>query len=109
MIRSFDHRSLVAIRNLEPGLQTAVLIAHTAAVRPGDLLEATGALMYCPDYQFVDAEVVRQVHEVDKLIVPWTVNELPEWQRLVQWGVDGITTDFPDQLLAWLTARGSQR
>lgn len=105
-IRSFDHRSVRAIRELEPRLQTAVLIANTAPIRPGDLLEAAGVEMYCPDFHFVDAEVVRQVHDVDKLIVPWTVNEPSAWKRLVDWGVDGITTDFPDQLLKWLRKRG---
>jgi len=102
-IRSFDHRSLRAIRELQPRLPTALLIHHTAPVRPGDLLEAAGAAMYCPDYQFVDAEVVRQVHEADRAIVPWTVNEPAAWMQLVEWGVDGITTDFPDRLLDWLT------
>ena len=29
-----------------------------------------------------------------------------EWARLIGWGVDGITTDFPDRLMAWVTARG---
>jgi glycerophosphoryl diester phosphodiesterase len=104
-IRSFDHRTLRAIRALEPGLPTAALMAQTAPVRPGDLLEAAGATMYCPHYHFVDAEVVRQVHEANKRIVPWTVNGSPEWQWLVDWGVDGITTDFPDQLLKWLRKR----
>jgi glycerophosphoryl diester phosphodiesterase len=104
-IRSFDHRCLWAIRELESRLQTAVLIANTAPVRPGDLVDAAGAELYCPDYNFVDAEVVRQVHAANKRIVPWTVNYPPEWNRLVKWGVDGITTDFPDQLIKWLRKR----
>jgi glycerophosphoryl diester phosphodiesterase len=30
----------------------------------------------------------------------WTVNELQDMQRLIDWGVDGIITDYPDQLMA---------
>jgi glycerophosphoryl diester phosphodiesterase len=104
-IRSFDHRSLRAVRELEPRLQTALLIVHTAPARPHDLLEAAGAAVYAPDYQFVDAAIVQDVHAAGKRIVPWTVNEPPEWHRLVQWGVDGITTDYPDRLLKWLRQR----
>ena len=29
-----------------------------------------------------------------------------DWARLLSWGVDGITTDFPDRLIEWLTRRG---
>src|SRR5262249_36853327 len=36
-IRSFDHRAVRAIRQLEPGLLAAVLIAETAPVDPGAL------------------------------------------------------------------------
>ena len=50
----------------------------------------------------VDAEIVRQVHAVGKSIIPYTVNEPVDWESLIAWGVDGITTDFPDRLLAWL-------
>ena len=39
-------------------------------------------------------------------MVPWTVNEPAAWLRLLDWGVDGITTDYPDQLAAFLTERG---
>jgi glycerophosphoryl diester phosphodiesterase len=39
-------------------------------------------------------------------VVPWTVNEPDDWDRLLEWGVDGIGTDFPDALARHLRARG---
>jgi glycerophosphoryl diester phosphodiesterase len=104
--RSFDHRIVRLMGELRPGLPTAVLIANTAPVRPAELVQAAGAAMYCPDYLFVDAEVVRQVHDAGQTIVPWTVNQPDEWERLLSWDVDGMTTDFPDRLLGWLRQRG---
>jgi glycerophosphoryl diester phosphodiesterase len=35
-------------------------------------------------------------------IIPWTVNDEASMQALLQLGVDGITTDYPDQLLRLL-------
>jgi glycerophosphoryl diester phosphodiesterase len=32
-------------------------------------------------------------------IIPWTVNERDEMERLIGLGVDGIITDYPDRLL----------
>jgi glycerophosphoryl diester phosphodiesterase len=30
-------------------------------------------------------------------VIPWTVNERSAMERLVEMGVDGIITDFPDR------------
>jgi len=65
-----------------------------------------GARVYCPDVDFLDELQVRQVHELGVRVVPWTVNDPEDWRRLLDWGVDGITTDFPDRLAALLRARG---
>jgi glycerophosphoryl diester phosphodiesterase len=32
----------------------------------------------------------------------WTVNERADMLRLIEWGVDGIITDYPDILAALL-------
>jgi glycerophosphoryl diester phosphodiesterase len=105
-IRSFDHRAVRAIRLLEPGLQTAVLIAETAPVDPGALTRAAGADVYCPDYRFLDAAQVRCCHSTGVRVIPWTVNDDAGWLRLLDLGVDGITTDYPNRLAALLDERG---
>ena len=105
-VRSFDHRCVWAIKQLEPTLQTGLLIHETVPRDIAKLLETAQAELYCPNYRFVDAEVVRQVHTAKKRIIPYTVNEPSAWDRLIGWGVDGITTDYPDRLLGWLGERG---
>ena len=40
-------------------------------------------------------------------VIPWTVNEREDWLRLLDWGVDGITTDFPDRLAALFVQKGT--
>ena len=57
-VRSFDHRSAAAMRQLEPTLRIGLLIHHTAPSNVGVLLDTLQADLYCPDYQFVDAEIV---------------------------------------------------
>ena len=95
-VRSFDHRSLRAVKALQPTLAVAVLVAETLPVSPGGLARQVGAEFFCPDFPFVDELLVRQAHDEGVRIIPWTVNDRDVWSRLRDWGVDGITTDFPD-------------
>jgi glycerophosphoryl diester phosphodiesterase len=104
IVRSFDHRCVRAIRRLEPRLTTAVLVERMAPVSPVSLVREAEAQIYCPDYHFLDEAQVRQAHAAGIRVVPWTINQPAQWRRLLEWGVDGMTTDFPDQLAAWLTA-----
>jgi glycerophosphoryl diester phosphodiesterase len=105
-VRSFDHRSVRAVRQLEPRLTTAVLIAETAPAAPGQIVRQAGAQIYCPDFRFLDLAQVRQLQAEGIRVLPWTVNEPGDWQRLLDWGVDGITTDYPDRLAVYLAERG---
>jgi glycerophosphoryl diester phosphodiesterase len=105
LVRSFDHRCVRILRQLEPGLTASVLIAETAPVSPGQLAQQADAQIYCPDYRFLDQHQVQRAHAEGIRVVPWTVNEPEDWQRLINWGVDGITTDYPDQLATLLRER----
>jgi glycerophosphoryl diester phosphodiesterase len=106
LVRSFDHRSVRAVRQLEPRLTASVLVAETAPVAPAQLARQADAQVYCPAFEFLDLVQVRQLHAEGVRVVPWTVNDPADWQRLLEWGVDGLTTDYPDQLATFLQARG---
>ncbi|TMQ34258.1 MAG: hypothetical protein E6K70_08595 [Planctomycetota bacterium] len=105
-VRSFDHRSVRALRQLEPRLTAGVLIAETAPVSPAALVQQADAQDYCPDFRFLDQRIVEQCHAHGVRVLPWTVNEPGDWQRLLDLSVDGITTDYPDRLAAFLRGEG---
>jgi glycerophosphoryl diester phosphodiesterase len=105
-VRSFDHRCIRLLRRMEPGLTGAVLIAESVPIAPAELVERADAQVYCPAYLFLDESIVRQVQAAGARVLPWTVNQPEHWQRLIDWGVDGITTDMPDRLACFLVERG---
>jgi glycerophosphoryl diester phosphodiesterase len=39
-------------------------------------------------------------------VVVWTVNEEPDMVRMIELGVDGIISDYPDRLRRIAAARG---
>ncbi len=97
-VRCFDHRCVRRLRALEPRLRGAVLVANMAPVALAELVLRADVRVYCPSYDFLDEEQVRQAHAVGIRVLPWTVNEPDHWKRLIDWGVDGLTTDYPDRL-----------
>jgi glycerophosphoryl diester phosphodiesterase len=105
-VRSFDHRCIRLLRRMEPDLTGAILMAETAPLSPAELVERADAQLYCPAYLFLDETIVRQVQAAGARVLPWTVNQPEHWQRLLEWGVDGITTDFPNHLARYLTECG---
>jgi glycerophosphoryl diester phosphodiesterase len=105
-VRSFDHRSVLAFRLVAPAVATAVLLQEAVPVAPEELLRAARADLYCPDFRFLDERVVRRVQAAGFRVAPYTVNDPADWRRLLHWGVDGITTDYPDRLAAFLSSSG---
>ncbi len=101
-VRSFDHRAVRAIKKLEPALQAAILIAGTAPISPPALARLARAEIYAPDFHFLDPELIRLAHLRHIRVIAWTVNEPRDWEKLLAWNVDGITTDYPDHLVDWL-------
>jgi len=104
--RSFDHRSVRAIVKLEPELMTGILVGDTAPVDPAALVRQAAAQTYCAAFHFVDRQLIDQLHAEGIRVLPFTVNNPDNWVRLLDWGIDGITTDYPERLARWLRARG---
>jgi glycerophosphoryl diester phosphodiesterase len=60
------------------------------------------AEIWSPRDDFVSAELIAAVHELDMEVIPWTINDEARMQELIDMGVDGIITDYPDRLLGLL-------
>ena len=100
IIQSFDIRTLKLMHEKYPGVRTSLLIEDydkRPAATQLQLLGFTPAV-YSPAYQLVDAALVGYCHAQKMKLIPWTVNDQAEYNRLRQLGVDGIITDFPDRI-----------
>lgn len=51
-----------------------------------------------PYFLYVTDEFVSKAHSLGIKVIPWTVNDTVEMERLIKAGVDGIITDYPDRL-----------
>ena len=57
---------------------------------------------YVGGLQVISKEFVEAAHKRNLEIHAWTINETADMQRLLEIGVDGIITDYPDRLLELL-------
>jgi glycerophosphoryl diester phosphodiesterase len=59
------------------------------------------------DYQpYVTRSLVNRAHRAGIKVVPWTVDDPATMDKLINDGVDGLITDYPDRLRDLLAARG---
>ncbi|MFJ6196952.1 glycerophosphodiester phosphodiesterase family protein [Micromonospora sp. NPDC092111] len=60
-----------------------------------------------PGYRpYVTRDLVAHAHRNGLKVIPWTVDDLPTMAKLIDDGVDGLITDYPDRLRGLLAARG---
>lgn len=99
-IQSFDVRTLQHIKANYPKVSLALLIESEGL--PEIHIEKLGFYpdIYSPYYLLVDQELVDFCQRHQMKLIPWTVNEDWEMEKLISLGVDGIITDYPDRLTA---------
>lgn len=98
LVSSFNHDYILRAKRAEPSLRTGALVEEAVA-DPVALLERTGAFSFNPGLETLTKETVAAVRDFGREVYVWTVNEIPDMERLLDWGVGGMFTDFPDRLL----------
>ncbi|MCY8278703.1 glycerophosphodiester phosphodiesterase family protein, partial [Bacillus inaquosorum] len=99
IIQSFSKESLVKIHQLQPNLPTVQLLEakQMASMTDADLEEIkTYAVGAGPDYKALNAENVSMIRSHGLLLHPYTVNTEADMRRLLDWGVTGVFTNYPD-------------
>ena len=87
-----------------PWLGGLDLAAHGGSVPR--LVKAAGCATWSPFWRNVTAENVKEAQVLGLKVVPWTVNVPAEMGRLIDLGVDGLITDYPDRGLQVLASKG---
>jgi glycerophosphoryl diester phosphodiesterase len=54
----------------------------------------------------VSAEVMAEANAAGLRVIPWTVNERADMERLIDLKVDGLISDYPDRLRTVLSDNG---
>ena len=129
-IQSFDWRGLIEARRLAPEIATGCLSIESnnmdtvgrASGQPSPwlagldlapqggsvprLAKQAGCAVWSPFWRNVTAENVKEAQALGLKVLPWTVNNPSEMTRLIDMGIDGLITDYPDRAQSVLAAKG---
>ena len=97
IVQSFDLEPLRAVRAAAPELPLGVIVRSPD--RYAAMLEQSGATTLVPRHDRLGESDLRRFQEQGIRVVPWTVNKPEAMRRLIEWGVDGLITDYPDRAL----------
>lgn len=110
-VQSFVLEALPMVKELNPELKTSALfrpsyfqgflMAIGLDGNRAEIIQKTekaGADYISPHYRYVNPSFVQICHQNNIRVIPWTVNEKEHMLTLLNYGVDGIISDYPNRL-----------
>jgi glycerophosphoryl diester phosphodiesterase len=128
-IQSFDWRTLQTVQQEAPQIGTVYLSVQQPwqdNIRAGassspwtagkhisqfggslpKLVSSAGGAVWSPYFGDLTEAMLREAQQLGVKVVVWTVNEERDMARMIELGVDGIISDYPDLLRRVAAARG---
>ena len=118
-VQSFDWRLIKIINELNSTILTGLLTdqqtdAHPRFPLPGEssqwvdnmdvadfdgsvpaMVAAAGSRVWSSHYKDLSPGLISAAHDLGLEVYGWTVNDTEDIQKMIDWGVDVITTDYP--------------
>lgn len=117
IIQSFFWKALKIVDEIDGNVLTAALVSSTNLDKTawtdglklwqfgfdiGKMLASIGVDIVAPSYTIMADGWIQSAHDAGLDIIPWTVNDTSEMERLIELGIDGMITDYPDRLIKLL-------
>ncbi|WP_425509537.1 glycerophosphodiester phosphodiesterase [Virgibacillus ihumii] len=100
LIQSFSEESLSIVHSINPDIPLIQLISYSepATITDEELDEiASYAVGIGASHTKIDQEYVQKVREHELLMHPYTVNTKEDMKKVLDWGVTGMFTNYPDR------------
>ncbi|SRR5260221_3434445 len=94
LVASFDHTQLYDIKAANRFISIAALL-YGIPVNFGACAVAFNAEVVCLSVEFINQQLVDNIHAHGMLVYVYTVNSSEDLMRVISYDVDGIITDYP--------------
>ena len=113
VIQSFDINIIDQVRKLDSKIKTSFLIEQDfksvlKALKVSSLGELAKKYKFnilSPNHKLLSKAIVKELQAQGLQVIPWTANNVKEWQALLDMEVDGIITDDPVALREFLNKK----
>ena len=95
-LQSFDFRVVREIKKQDASVVIALLIGDEKPVAQNINTLGFTPDIYSPYFKLLNKEVVEDLHQRGMKVIPWTVNTIEDMKAMIEIGVDGIITDYPN-------------
>ena len=111
IIQAFETGVLNNIQKLDPSIEIHKLVVGDIpglplhidnCLRTGNIYKYNNTASINPNFKFVNKKTIQKIHGQGQKINTWTVNEQGDMEKMIKMGVDGIITNYPDQLIKML-------
>ncbi len=108
MVSSFDPTSLVRVKRADSRIPVALIYTanHPAPLGQGWFIPVIKPEALHPNYKMINDEYMEWAKTKGFRVNVWTVNDPVIMEEMLDMGVDGIITDYPDLLHEILLQRG---
>lgn len=94
MVASFDHQQLFDIKRLNKNIATIALVYGIPSCG-ASCMARLNVDVVCVDEEFVTQQFVTDIHSHGITVYVYTINDKNDLERVLDYGVEGIITDFP--------------
>ncbi|WGZ92329.1 MAG: glycerophosphodiester phosphodiesterase family protein [Candidatus Thiocaldithrix dubininis] len=101
LVSSFNHRELALFRQLLPNIKIGALLCGLP-IDNAAFAECMGVYSVNMSIEFIDRLFVEDAHQRGLKVFIYTVNHPEDIKRMYQLGVDGVFSDYPDRVLAFI-------
>lgn len=105
ILQSFDHETLTYLHSIFPDYTTAILVEDGHDIEWHIAKLGYRPEILSPYFERVNTQLISECKEKNMKVIPWTVNDMKTAQTMIDWGVDGIITDYPEKLIALVKKR----
>jgi Glycerophosphoryl diester phosphodiesterase len=95
MFSSFNHMSLVETKKIAPSIPVGALVDHRGVGNPGYYCSKFGFEFYHPGYKGLTDEMISDLKAHKVGVNVWTVNDMDTLEKLHEWDVSGVITNYP--------------
>jgi glycerophosphoryl diester phosphodiesterase len=105
ILQSFDTRILRELKKKDASLILSLLVENTNDLQWN--LNELGFMpdIYAPEFVLIDEQMVKTLTSKNIKLITWTVNEVPDIKKMIELGVEGIISDYPDRVKKILNSK----